>query len=151
MKRFEHLLILRWTRKPRSRRRSVRSLTTSYGLFDVSKRVLVNNHSDEFPFMNPILGAALWLAVLLALFTREKDDLTVFLLTMFYVGYSQFLGLLYYVALGAAAGLVLHQYRLIKDRTREGCFKAFLSNNWMGLVIWVGIVLDLLFRIRIFK
>jgi hypothetical protein len=27
-------------------------LTTSYGLFDVSKRVLVNNHSDEFPFMD---------------------------------------------------------------------------------------------------
>jgi hypothetical protein len=29
----------------------VRSFTTSYGLFDVSKRVLVNNDSDEFPFM----------------------------------------------------------------------------------------------------
>jgi len=72
-----------------------------------------------------------------------------FLLTMFYVGYSQFLGVLYYVALGAAAGLVLHQYRLIKDRTRESCFKAFLNNNWVGFSLFAGLALDLYFRIRV--
>jgi 4-hydroxybenzoate polyprenyltransferase len=66
-----------------------------------------------------------------------------FLATMVIVGITQYLGILYYVALAVAAGLVYRQYRLIRDRTREGCFKAFLDNNWVGLAIWVGIVLDL--------
>lgn len=73
-----------------------------------------------------------------------------FLATMIFVGYTQYLGILYYAALAVAAWLVYRQYRLIRDRTREGCFKAFLDNNWVGLVIWVGIVLDLQFRLKLF-
>jgi len=73
-----------------------------------------------------------------------------FLATMIFVGYTQYLGILYYVALAVAAGLVYRQYRMIGDRTREGCFKAFLDNNWVGLAIWVGIVLDLQFRLKLF-
>jgi len=74
-----------------------------------------------------------------------------FLLTMVLIGYTQFLGVLYYVGLAVAAALVYLQYRLIRDRTREGCFKAFLNNNWVGLAIWLGLVLDLQLRLRIFK
>jgi 4-hydroxybenzoate polyprenyltransferase len=73
-----------------------------------------------------------------------------FLATMIFVGWSQYLGVLYYVGLAVAAGLVHYQYRLIRDRTREGCFKAFLNNNWVGLAIWVGLVLDLQFRLKLF-
>ena len=73
-----------------------------------------------------------------------------FLATMIFVGWTQYLGILYYAALAVAAYLVYRQYRLIKDRTREGCFKAFLNNNWVGLAIWVGIVLDLQFRLKLF-
>jgi 4-hydroxybenzoate polyprenyltransferase len=73
-----------------------------------------------------------------------------FLATMIFVGWSQYLGVLYYVGLAVAAGLMYHQYRLIRDRTREGCFKAFLNNNWVGLAIWVGLVLDLQFRLKLF-
>ena len=72
-----------------------------------------------------------------------------FLLTMVLIGYTQFLGVLYYVGLAVAAALVYLQYRLIRDRTREGCFKAFLNNNWVGLAIFVGIALDLQFRLKI--
>jgi 4-hydroxybenzoate polyprenyltransferase len=73
-----------------------------------------------------------------------------FLATMIFIGWSQYLGVLYYVALAVAAGLVCYQYRLIRDRSREGCFKAFLNNNWVGLAIWVGLVLDLQFRLKLF-
>ena len=35
-----------------------------------------------------------------------------------------------------------YHYRLIRSRTREGCFKAFLHNNWIGAAIFAGIVAD---------
>ena len=72
-----------------------------------------------------------------------------FLATMAVIGWWQFLGILYYIGLAVAAGLVVYQYRLIKGRSREACFKAFLNNNWLGLVIFAGLALDLYFRIRI--
>jgi len=72
-----------------------------------------------------------------------------FLALMVGVGYWQLLGVLYYAGLAAAAGLVAYQYRRIKARGRDGCFKAFLNNNWVGFAIFAGIALDLYFRIRI--
>jgi 4-hydroxybenzoate polyprenyltransferase len=36
---------------------------------------------------------------------------------------------------------------MIRERTREGCFRAFLHNNWIGAAIFVGIVLDFWLRI----
>ena len=71
-----------------------------------------------------------------------------FLTTMAIVGYWQFLGVLYFAGLAVAAALVLWQHQLIEGRAREGCFKAFRSNNWVGLAIWAGLALDLYFRIR---
>lgn len=71
-----------------------------------------------------------------------------FLLVMVAVGYERQLGVLYYVGLAAAAGLVGYQYRLIRSRRREDCFKAFLNNNWVGLAIFAGLALDLFLRVR---
>ena len=48
-----------------------------------------------------------------------------------------------------AAVLVIYQLQLIEERTREGCFKAFRNNNWVGFAIWAGLALDLYFRLRI--
>ena len=73
---------------------------------------------------------------------------TFFLTAMAVIGPWQFLGILYYAGLAVAAVLVLYQYQLIEERTREGCFKAFHNNNWVGLAIFVGLALDLYFRIR---
>jgi 4-hydroxybenzoate polyprenyltransferase len=66
----------------------------------------------------------------------------VFLLLMAGVGVFWAYGKFYYGGLVLAALIAAYHYRLIKGRTREGCFKAFLHNNWIGAVIFAGIVLD---------
>jgi 4-hydroxybenzoate polyprenyltransferase len=50
----------------------------------------------------------------------------------------------YYVGLAAAAAMMGYHYFLIRGRTREGCFKAFLHNNWVGAAIFAGIVASFL-------
>ena len=45
----------------------------------------------------------------------------------------------YYAGLAAAAGMMVHHWRLIRERTREGSFQAFLHNNWVGAAVFVGI------------
>ena len=45
----------------------------------------------------------------------------------------------YYLGLVAAAGMALHHWTLIRTRSREGCFRAFRHNNWLGAAIFVGI------------
>ncbi|KXS31596.1 MAG: 4-hydroxybenzoate octaprenyltransferase [Candidatus Gallionella acididurans] len=57
-------------------------------------------------------------------------------------------GWLYYAGLAFAAGIALYHYTLIKNRSRELCFKAFLHNNWFGASVFGGIVADYLTRIR---
>lgn len=42
----------------------------------------------------------------------------------------------------ALAQVVWH-FLLIKDRTRDGCFKAFRLNHWLGFTVFVGVVLGL--------
>jgi 4-hydroxybenzoate polyprenyltransferase len=41
----------------------------------------------------------------------------------------------------AAALFVMQQYK-VRNRSRDACFKAFLNNNWVGLAIWVGLLID---------
>ena len=52
------------------------------------------------------------------------------------------LGAYYYASLGMASALMLYHQWLIRGRDRASCFKAFLHNHWIGLVIFLGIVLD---------
>jgi 4-hydroxybenzoate polyprenyltransferase len=66
----------------------------------------------------------------------------IILLLLFAVGQIQHLGGFYYVSLIVAAGFSVYQQKLIFHREKTACFKAFLNNNWFGLVIFVGLVLD---------
>ena len=52
------------------------------------------------------------------------------------------LGAYYYASMGMASALMLYHQWLIRGRDRASCFKAFLHNHWIGLVIFLGIVLD---------
>ncbi len=49
------------------------------------------------------------------------------------------LGWLYYTGLSVAAGVAGYHYTLIRDRSRDSCFKAFLHNNWFGAAIFIGL------------
>ena len=46
------------------------------------------------------------------------------------------------IAVGtAAAGMqALWHYTLIRDRSRDGCFKAFRVNHWLGFTVFAGVV-----------
>ena len=43
-------------------------------------------------------------------------------------------------ALGVSAVQVAWHFQLIRNRTREGCFKAFRLNHWLGASVFAGIV-----------
>jgi 4-hydroxybenzoate polyprenyltransferase len=47
----------------------------------------------------------------------------------------------YFLGLSLAAGLVVYHWRLIRTRTRAGCFRAFMHSNWIGAAVFAGIVL----------
>lgn len=57
-----------------------------------------------------------------------------------FVGYAEKLNHYFYISLVGAVGLIIYQQILIKAREPQQCFKAFLNNNWMGMVIFLGIV-----------
>jgi 4-hydroxybenzoate polyprenyltransferase len=40
----------------------------------------------------------------------------------------------------AAAAIALYHYRLIASRSREGCFKAFRHNHWLGFALFCGVL-----------
>ena len=71
-----------------------------------------------------------------------------FLVMMAVAGFWYRLGAIYYLGLLAAVVLAGYQYTLIRRRDRQGCFKAFLNNNWVGLAIFLGLALDLRFPAR---
>lgn len=58
------------------------------------------------------------------------------------VGYGLNFSWPYYVCLLAAFGVVLYHYQLIKNRDEMQCFKAFLHNNWLGALIFAGILMN---------
>ena len=47
----------------------------------------------------------------------------------------------FYLSLAIAAALFLWQQWLARNRDREGCFRAFINNQWVGLAVMAGIIL----------
>ncbi|HLO62694.1 MAG TPA: 4-hydroxybenzoate octaprenyltransferase [Azonexus sp.] len=60
------------------------------------------------------------------------------------IGYSLHLGAAFYAGLAVAAAIMGVHYTWIRGRERMPCFKAFLHNNWVGIAIFAGIVVDFL-------
>jgi len=106
---------------------------TQYAMVDRDDDLLVGIKSTAILFGaadRPVL-AALQLLCLLALFLA---------------GQRFGLGGIYYLSLVAVALLFgYHQY-LIRSRDRDACFRAFRHNNWVGLVIFMGIALHYAFN-----
>lgn len=51
-------------------------------------------------------------------------------------------GWAYFAGLTVAAGLFVYQQTLIYNRDKVLCFKAFLNNNWFGVSVFVGLLVD---------
>ena len=52
------------------------------------------------------------------------------------------LGVFHDAATALSALLFVYQQHLIRDREPAACFKAFLNNNWVGALIFAGVVAD---------
>jgi 4-hydroxybenzoate polyprenyltransferase len=61
------------------------------------------------------------------------------------VGRNLHLGRWYRAGLIAAAVLFLYQQWLIRNREPAGCLRAFLNNHYVGLCIFIGILLDYIY------
>ncbi len=59
-----------------------------------------------------------------------------------WIGIALRLGWPYHAGLAAASGMMLYHFTLIRARAREGCFRAFRHNNWVGLAVFAGIALS---------
>lgn len=62
------------------------------------------------------------------------------------VGVSLGLGAWFLLGIAAAAAQALWHWSLIRERSREGCFRAFRVNHWVGFAVFAGVVVDLAMR-----
>jgi len=65
---------------------------------------------------------------------------------MAWAGYLLQLGVNYWGGLVVAAVLAGYHLVLIRTRERNRCFRAFLSNHWLGFAIFAGVALDFAVR-----
>ena len=64
----------------------------------------------------------------------------IFLAVWAWAGASRSLGVVFFAGIAVAAGQAIWHWWLIRERTRDGCFKAFRLNHWLGFTVFVGVV-----------
>jgi 4-hydroxybenzoate polyprenyltransferase len=64
------------------------------------------------------------------------------LILLLIAGQSAVLGLPYYAGLAGAAGFAIYQQYLMRGRQRDGCFRAFLNNNYFGAAVFLGLLVN---------
>lgn len=76
-----------------------------------------------------------------------EDDLKIlailqaaYILVMLMIGHQAELGWIFYLGLLLASALFAYQQFLSRHREPKACLQAFLNNNWVGLVIFVSLV-----------
>ena len=69
-----------------------------------------------------------------------------FLLAMYFVGQQLALGWPYWTAIAVAIVLCAHQLWRARHRDRENCFRAFIDNHWVGMVLFLGLAIALAMR-----
>ncbi len=85
-----------------------------------------------------------------AILFADNDKLIVGLLQLFslillvLVGWIENLNWIYYAGLLIVSVLFIKQQIEIKTRDKKACFKAFLDNNYVGLVIFIALFLNYL-------
>lgn len=66
----------------------------------------------------------------------------ILILCLIMIGTKAELGGLYFLSVVIATGFAAWQQYLIKDRKPSLCFKAFMNNNWFGLILFAGVFLE---------
>lgn len=61
------------------------------------------------------------------------------------IGIQAELGLFWWMALAIVLGLFVFQQWLIRERNTDACFRAFLNNHWVGMALFIGLVLEYMF------
>ena len=102
------------------------SYDTMYAMVDREDDVKIGVKSTAILFAN-------WDRFIISLFQ------IVFIIMLIIVGQLFQLQLIYYVSLLMASMLFIYQQWLIQDRDPSHCFRAFLNNNWVGFIIFLGI------------
>ena len=65
---------------------------------------------------------------------------TLFILTLWLVGVDLEFSAIYFYALLLAAGFLGYEQLMIAHRARQQCFNAFLHNQWVGAIVFFGIM-----------
>lgn len=58
------------------------------------------------------------------------------------IGVELRFGAAYFAGIAIAAGIALWHFTMIRERSRDGCFRAFRLNHWIGFVVFAGVLLD---------
>jgi len=83
-----------------------------------------------------------------AILFGRGDRLIIACLQVLFLGQMAFIGLQagrggwYFTGLALAAGYFVYQQYLTRAREPTACFQAFLNNNYLGMVLFAGLVLD---------
>ena len=79
---------------------------------------------------------------------RDREIMAVLqviiIILLIIVGKMQQLGGFYYSGVAIAFALSIYQQKLIFNREKKQCFKAFLNSNYFGMAIFVGLFFDYL-------
>lgn len=102
---------------------------TMYAMVDREDDVPLGIHSTALLFGE---FDRLWIGIFQGLF----------ILCLMAIGRLANLTFSYYIALILTTILFGYQQHLIKNRDPALCFKAFMNNQWVGLVIFIGILLS---------
>ena len=69
------------------------------------------------------------------------------LVALVFIGDMSEFGIWYYGAVGVVAVLMGYHQWLARDRKPAGCFAAFQHNHYIGMIVFIGIVLHYTFTI----
>ena len=102
---------------------------TFYAMADRDDDKSLGVHSSALFFNNRDLQVCLVLTI-------------IFLILMLTIGIINGLSIYYYLGLILASICFVYQFYIIRKRQRESCLIAFLNNQWVGALIFLGILLN---------
>jgi len=106
---------------------------TEYAMVDRDDDLKIGMKTSAITFGRFDVAAVMW-------------SYALFIVLWAFVGMRTGLGAPLMAGIAAAAAQAFWHWRLIRRRTREGCFQAFRLNHWLGFVVFAGIVVGYALR-----